>query len=909
MKKDFNGDGKSSVLISSPWGIGILTLSNNTLIPEVMNPNYTFLGSWQLNTKENSFDPIGDFDGDGKDEIMVSSSWGIGILKQIGNGIITSAIAQNGTRLNGWLLNTQDNNLGKSGDFDGDGKEEIIVTSSWGLGILKNTNNTIKSLTLVPNGTRLGEWLLNTNTDYFNVVGDFDGDGKVEILASSPWGIGILKFENNSLTSMLMAQNGTRIGDFILDTATQKIGITGDFDGDKKIEILIKDNNKIAIIKIHNNQLSLITNVKSGQSIGNWLLNSKENDFIYAADFDGDGKDEMLTSSAQGIALLKLNEDSLLSLITVQNGNRMGEWLLDTNNNRMNYVADFDNDKKHEILISSPWGIGILKYVNNRIISIAMHPNGIRLGNWLLNTSDNNLELGQEKSYALLVYHNDWQDLVERTEKSLRKRGYNVFSISDGTAGLEKLRQLTNHTFSGDRVFVYLAGHGSDPRENRSGTVDNETSKNHFFQFQSGGNIYLYQFAPLFKKLADQGVDLIVLDGSCNGGETVNYAFDEKYCAMSTTSVQSPGLTNTPDHVQVIEKFGKPSKYGHWNTNTYAASLMSGAIIKSIPVRFAQRWYRNDNTPIARISMFYRIGIDFLKIVDNGGWDLRYKNCRVFPVIYKNTEPPLSASERDNYIKNGISVKNFLDIMKAIIEPQQEFVRQLKVMLTDENLISRASSIYASHDQLAWQTTLDDTSWIPFIEPSKYSGITKISSIASYQGSSGFKKLIMDILTNLSDIENCYKSHQSLLVNIESLSISAGIIPAISIASTLMKPKETHITDYIELNKHEKNMLVKYDFIRNKALINNNMSILYAPANPSNTMTLAHLNDINRLSGFLLEPGYTNQQLNHAIAQFKATSVKQQELLIKTNFILAIAEDSISMAQNKKANPGDIISW
>jgi hypothetical protein len=36
-------------------------------------------------------------------------------------------MAPNGTRFGGWLLNTADNRFGPVGDFDGDGKTELLV--------------------------------------------------------------------------------------------------------------------------------------------------------------------------------------------------------------------------------------------------------------------------------------------------------------------------------------------------------------------------------------------------------------------------------------------------------------------------------------------------------------------------------------------------------------------------------------------------------------------------------------------------------------------------------------------------------------------------------------------------------------------------------------------------------------
>ncbi len=42
-----------------------------------------------------------------------------------------------------------------------------------------------------------------------------------------------------------------------------------------------------------------------------------------------------------------------------------------------------------EILVASPWGIGILKQAAATMNPLMMSPNGTRFGGWLLNTGDN----------------------------------------------------------------------------------------------------------------------------------------------------------------------------------------------------------------------------------------------------------------------------------------------------------------------------------------------------------------------------------------------------------------------------------------------------------------------------------------------------------------------------------------
>src|SRR5919202_1515301 len=279
---DFDGDGKAEIPVSSPWGIGILKLSGNTLTAPMMAPNGTRFGGWLLNTGDNRFDLMADFDGDGKTELLVTSPWGIGVLKLSGNTLTAPMMAPNGTRFGGWLLNTGDNRFGPVGDFDGDGKVEILITSPWGIGILKLAGNTLTVPMMAPNGTRFGGWLLNTGDNHVGTMADLDGDGKAEIVITSPWGIGVLKLSGNTLTAPMMAPNGTRFGGWLLNTADNRVGPTADFDGDGRVEILIASPWGIGILKLAGNTFTVPMMAPNGTRFGGWLLNTGDNHFELA---------------------------------------------------------------------------------------------------------------------------------------------------------------------------------------------------------------------------------------------------------------------------------------------------------------------------------------------------------------------------------------------------------------------------------------------------------------------------------------------------------------------------------------------------------------------------------------------------------------------------------------------------
>lgn len=276
---DYNGDRRAEILIASPWGMGILEQAGSSMKAPTMSPNGTRFGGWLLNTADNHFGPAGDYDGDGQAEILVTSPWGIGVLKQSGATMAAPMMAPNGTRFGGWLLNTGDNSFGPIGDFDGDGHAEILVTSPWGIGVMKLSGGTMTMSMMAPNGTRFDGWLLNTGDNSFGPVGDFDGDGRIEIVVTSPWGIGILKLSGSSFSVPMMAPNGTRFDGWLLNTADNSFGRAGDFDGDRHAEILVTSPWGLGILEQAGATMAAPTMVPNGTRMGGWLLNSVDNDF------------------------------------------------------------------------------------------------------------------------------------------------------------------------------------------------------------------------------------------------------------------------------------------------------------------------------------------------------------------------------------------------------------------------------------------------------------------------------------------------------------------------------------------------------------------------------------------------------------------------------------------------------
>lgn len=901
MKNDFNSDGKADILVTSPWGLGLLSLSQNNISLHTMSPNGTRFGSWLLNTKDNNAELKADFDGDGRAELLMSSPWGIGILKLINGKFSSIAMAQNGTRHGGWIINTADNQFLHAADFDRDGKEEILMTSPWGIGILKYANNGITSLMLAANDTRFGGWLLNTRDNFFTLVGDFDGDKQTEIVVTSLWGLGILKFNGTTLTSIVMASNGTDFGSWVLDTSADKFEVVGDFDGDGRDEILVSNSSKIGIIKLQGNHLTSICAANNGNHLGSWVLDSKTNKMNTVGDFDGDGKTEILITSDWGLGVLKLNDKTLHSTVAVPNGTRFGGWLLNTRDNRLNYAADFDADGQVEIQITSPWGMGVLKQSGNTFNAVTMSPNDTRFGGWLLNTADNDLEAGLGQSYGLIIYNSQWQGSVDSTTAFLRSRGYTVFVTPNAATGIGILKNLALYLKASDKLFVYLAGHGGSSRS--LGDTTKSVSLTHILQFEDGAIVGYDQFAPSFQLIGNKGVDLSVFDGSCDGGEAVLNALGERYLAMSTTTVYAPGLTNTPNPSEIMQIFGKPSMFGLWWSPYYAASLLTS----KTPHRFYQKIYRNDNTEINTLSLFYKPAITFY-IALGSGWDLMVRHCYLYRYIYPTDFSKLTQAEKD---KTTVSTADFLASMKADFNAFAPSIASLKNILNNTTFVNRAADVYTRSFPKPWQTIFGDMNWDVVAEPIRHSSMNNELVPGSYTDTAGFVRMINEISNLIVLLEHCYIRSESLINQIDAEVMRRNIYKGIFKAQLLPVKK---ITDYLKFNVHEQEMTIHTHHILNSLKIDRTVfykTLGESPKELQKKKAFNHLIDANLdiIKQRVAENFFAIASLDNLITNLKSISVESAVYLDKLFYLLIIVEEAISHVQAKNVESGDLIRF
>lgn len=536
---------------------------------------------------------------------------------------------------------------------------------------------------------------------------------------------------------------------------------------------------------------------------------------------------------------------------------------------------------------------------------------------------------------ALIVYHKDWNNAVLLLQSELQSRGYSVTATDKASSGLTALGDLSNTLDVADRCVVYLAGHGSNPRLNRNDS-SKATAKAHYIELNSG-SLYVSQIAPLFEKIAAKGVHLTVIDGSCNGGESVLYGMGQNYCVVSTTGVYSPSGAGFPSPSNAMQKAGKPATFGFWWDPHQTASWMNGEIISACPERINQRLFRNDNSDFATLSLFLRPCIGILTGLDLGGWNLHYEYCYLFPLIYPDQYATVKPEEKTEFTG---SLQSYLATMHSYADPAETSFAKLRGYLDNPLLLHSAAAVYAANYEKAWRTLAGDPGWNVQAEPGKYAAVMKGITPDAYKGEEGLLKMAGEIDFLLTVLQTGFEEQESLLLQIDALAkglqkpalISNRIrmIP-VNVKSSWPPAPGEPLNRY---NIFERKLMKQVEAVENRLGIDRRTIVkpfqarLSAPV--SMPLAVRRGNDARQVvignierykQGFLTPvtdmPGISTaaldamkkQQLEEVIAKFKAVSPTLYYAEARISFLLSMVEDAVVKVQSDGNSPCDQIPY
>ena len=350
---DLDGDGNADIVALNNTG-GNMTVFRNVHAPGTAFSTNSMVAKTDYATLANPSDlDIGDIDGDGLADVVVGSTGGTAHISVFHNTSNGGAIS---------LATKDDFVIGAAargialGDIDGDGKLDISATSQTPntVSVYRNTATSGD----ITGGSLAAAQTFTTGTDPFGLaLGDIDGDGKLDIVVANEGSDDISIFRNTATSGTINGSSLATKVDFASGDVPASVGVA-DIDGDDKPDIAVTNvgtGDNIAVYQNLNGDLTTFTDISGTATVND----AGAGQGAAFGDYDGDGDLDLFLANNGSADRLYRNNDGV-NTFTDQGGTTA-----DTGSGRGGTFVDFDNDGDLDLFVVRGSTVGKLLYRND----------------------------------------------------------------------------------------------------------------------------------------------------------------------------------------------------------------------------------------------------------------------------------------------------------------------------------------------------------------------------------------------------------------------------------------------------------------------------------------------------------------------------------------------------------------
>ncbi len=286
---DFNGDGKQDLAVANDSSSDVSILLGNGA------GSFSAATNFAVGDDPNTV-VVGDFNGDGKQDLALANYLSNNVSILLGDG------AGNFSGPTNFAVGVGPPSVAV-GDFNSDGKQDLAVAY---VGSYPERNGGVSILL----GDGAGDFSAPTNFtvgDYADsvVVGDFNGDGKQDLAVANS------NYYSPGTVSILLGDgtgNFSAPTNFTVDEGPFSVAV-GDFNGD--------GNQDLAVTNFYSNNVSILL----GDGAGNFSAFTNFNvgyepDSVAVGDFNGDGKQDLAVANTGSSDVSILLRECQVSQIT-----------------------------------------------------------------------------------------------------------------------------------------------------------------------------------------------------------------------------------------------------------------------------------------------------------------------------------------------------------------------------------------------------------------------------------------------------------------------------------------------------------------------------------------------------------------------------------------------------------------